>query len=214
MERKYQDERLFIFKHGLQPVYKTAWHRNYKGDPTLKEEFLDCFGEDVYHVCGLNQVSRSRKAKRCRIKVGRQILNGKAYFLTLTFKNEVLARTTEETRRQYVRKALKGISDTYVANIDYGKNTEREHYHAIVEPLPGHLATWKNGKRFYQDMPDLRSWIKDYGFVTIEKIGSTEDDMKKVAKYTAKLSAHALKESTLKGTKTPRLIYSRKRLKW
>lgn len=61
-------------------------------------------------------------------------------------------------------------------------------------------------------MPDFRDWNK-YGFFSLEKIGNSDTDMKKVSNYTAKLSAHALKKTTLQGKDNPRLITSRKRLK-
>lgn len=212
MKGKDIETKRLIYEHGLLPSYKKAWHKNYKGDPSYKEDFIACFGADTYRVArNLNDSVRA-KARRTRNKVGQCIIDGNAYFITLTFKDEVLARTSEETRRRYVSRFLKGLCDRYVANIDYGGKKGREHYHAIGLPFFWTFDTYKNGKRLYQDMPDFRDWNK-YGFFSLEKIGNSDTDMKKVSNYTAKLSAHALKKTTLQGKDNPRLITSRKRLK-
>lgn len=112
-------------------------------------------------------------------------------FLTLTFTDDVLASTSEDTRRRYVARFLKSISQNYVGNIDYGKLNEREHYHAIVEG----------------DQLDLSSWT--YGFTKCIKVGYSDiiTDTARLSKYINKLSNHATKKTT-KGKK---IIYSRQK---
>lgn len=112
---------------------------------------------------------------------------GNCIFLTLTFTDEVLNNTSEKTRRTYVSRILKEMSTFYIANIDYGDQTEREHYHAIV------VADWVN----------MSSW--KYGFMWVENCHNTKSDHNKLSFYIAKLSNHALK----KGTKQKKIIYSR-----
>ena len=109
-------------------------------------------------------------------------------FLTLTFRDDVLAKTSSETRRQYVRKWLKDVSTEYVANIDFGSKNGREHYHAVsnarVDP-----TTWLYGACNVQAVrynPESKSCVK-------------------LAKYVSKLTNHAIKETT----KRCALIYSR-----
>lgn len=201
-----------LLAHNLDAQFSKARRKAYKGDRSDLTDFEDCFGLEFARVARNLDSARYQRSKRVMVKVGRSVLSGNAFFVTLTFKDKVLESTSEETRRRYVSRALRDIGFAYVANIDYGDQTQREHYHAIVEPYPFCLASWKNGKKEYQDMPDFREWCKKYGFVKIEKIGNTEEDEKKVAKYTAKLSRHALKKSTSKGGATaPRLIFSRMR---
>lgn len=65
-------------------------------------------------------------------------------FLTLTFTDNVLNNTSEETRKKYVRRFLKEQSTCYIANIDYGTKNEREHYHALVINKVNNKA-WKYG---------------------------------------------------------------------
>lgn len=109
-------------------------------------------------------------------------------FLTMTFRDDVLANTNSETRRQYVRKWLKQNSTQYVANIDYGGKNGREHYHAVSNARV-----------------DPKTWI--YGNLDVKKVKYNPDSKSpvKLAKYVAKLTNHAIKETTKRCV----LIYSR-----
>lgn len=119
------------------------------------------------------------------------VKDGKAIFLTLTFTDSVLAATSELTRRSYVSRFLKEQCSNYLANIDFGSKSEREHYHAIVKPL---------GKKI-----DLGKWAK-YGLINAQRIKNTDADLVRTAKYVAKLTFHALKTVGQRY----RLIFSRK----
>lgn len=128
------------------------------------------------------------RTKRLKLKILNMITSGSCIFLTLTFKNDVFEKTSEETRKRYVARALKTMSNSYIANIDYGKLNEREHYHAIV------LA----------DRVDHKLW--KYGNLDIERVRANEETSPvKIAKYITKLTNHAIKETV----KQNRLIYSR-----
>lgn len=132
----------------------------------------------------LNHVKRTTRASN---RINLLISNYETLFLTLTFKTETLASTTEETRRLYVARYLKSVSPHYVANIDYGKQNGREHYHAIV------VGT---------DI-DYSKWHK-YGAIKGVKIRKGSNPLQ-LSKYINKLSLHSCK-STTRGKK---LIYSR-----
>ena len=133
-------------------------------------------------------------------------------FLTLTFSDKTLQNTTPKTRRQFVVRYLKSQSDFYIANLDFGYENGREHYHAVIL-----------GK------VDLKPW-EQYGFIFAEKVGNRseltrstipnrykelsekearlkmrQDTEKKLARYVAKLSNHAIKETTRRSC----LIYSK-----
>ena len=198
-----------VLENGLDKVFKDARKASYHGDNSKLEDFNDCFGDRVEKACRNLEQSRQRKARTMRKRVHLSVTLGNAYFITLTFRDDIFIKTSKETRRRYVSRAFKAIGYKYVANIDYGGKNGREHYHGIVEPLPFCFNSWENGKRKYENVPDFKEWTEKYGFVTIEKIGSTKDDLKKVSKYTAKLSAHAFKETVLKGEKSDRVIYSK-----
>ena len=145
---------------------------------------------------GIRMCENSQRRKtRCLEKTNNIILDNKrVYFGTLTFTNEVLANTTQETRRRYVSRYLKSISESYIANIDFGdkeknpQSNEREHYHCLVA---------------CEDLPS--SWC--YGFCKFQKVAQEEASPKRITSYINKLTNHALKLE--KTGKARRLIYSR-----
>lgn len=118
-------------------------------------------------------------------------IDGNAKFLTLTFTDEVLNNTTEATRREYVRKFLKCYATNYVANIDYGDETGREHYHAVCNTDYDLTDKWR------------------YGFSNVKRVFPFEEDAQKLSRYISKLSMHAVKHTTQQGIPQPKLIYSR-----
>ena len=109
-------------------------------------------------------------------------------FITLTFTNDVLATTSAPTRRRYVTRYLNKFGGDYVANIDFGSQTDREHYHAVVG---------------FDILLDTPLW--NYGFKNIQHIRIQDKTDTKIAKYIAKLTNHAIKE-TSKGS---RMIYAK-----
>lgn len=135
------------------------------------------------------KINRARYSRTRRLegRVRALVEDGGAVFLTLTFTDEVMRSTTAETRRRYVKRYLAEQSSNYVANIDYGATKGREHYHAVaVGPV------------------DYGPW-HDRGAIKGERIHKTESAPVKLAKYTSKLTNHAIKE-TARGCS---VIYSR-----
>lgn len=138
----------------------------------------------------VNHASYERR-NRLSQRIESMIKKGSCIFLTLTFNDNVLASTNEDTRKKYVQRFLKASSSQYVANIDYGKKNEREHYHAVV------LA----------DKVDYKLWhdiTHSDSAINFERIRNTSDNVK-LAKYVCKLTNHAVKETT----KRCHTIYSR-----
>lgn len=157
----------------------------------IEEEY-----KELQRNLGLNYLKECRRInnayfarkKRLKDRVMDLIHKGTCIFATLTFTDEVMASTKLETRRKYVQRYLKSISDYYVANIDYGVDdnyTHREHYHALI-------------------CVDYISDKWDYGYTWFEKVRS-HSNPKKISKYIAKLTNHAIKDST----KRQCYIYSR-----
>ena len=151
------------------------------------KEFVNLYGYSTYKVAtNVNHASYKRTA-RLKERIREAVASGKAWFITITFSPETLAKTNEKTRRVYVSRWLKSLTPFYVANIDYGKNKGREHYHAVIT----------------SDQRPPKSW--SYGFVDILKVATTETDTKRISKYISKLTNHAIKNTT----KSKRIIYSR-----
>lgn len=141
----------------------------------------------------INNASYHR-IKRLRDRIEKFILdNPKTLFLTFTFNDSTLESTNSQTRRKYVSRWLKKHAVQYVANVDFGKLNEREHYHAVCvidKPIP------------------LQSWYdKGLGTLKSETVRKTTNNIK-LARYISKLTNHAIKETNKRCV----LIYSRKTL--
>lgn len=115
------------------------------------------------------------------------------YFITLTFNDKCLNRTSENYRRKQVAKFLKDNFCSYIANVDFGDEKEREHYHAICYsdiplreiPLPPEVQ--------YIKCPDLNF---PHGFIDIRKVYLPQEDKKALSRYMVKLKLHSTKFST------------------
>jgi len=147
----------------------------------LEKEFQECIK--------INHASYYRTL-RLKQRIETMLLNGACLFLTLTFNDEAIQNTTEKERRVAVSRYLKKYNCMYVANIDYGKEHEREHYHAVINC----------------DKVVFEDWRK-YGNINVQRIRNRniQSDKTKLAKYICKLSNHAIKETTHRSS----LIYSR-----
>lgn len=186
-------------------TYKSMLKQNYLDNYELKEDengvihryptytsigFLDYIHSIPKYDCArLLDLSQRRKRQRISNKIYQFVLSGNGRFVTLTFSDEVLASTTKETRRRYVARYLRTQSETYVANIDFGGKYGREHYHAIVD-----------------NNCDLKQWKDKYGLINIKRIRNTKDDLNRVKNYVAKLTNHAIKNTT---KQADRLLFSR-----
>lgn len=139
-------------------------------------------------------IRRSRKTSAYRLmnRIKKMMISSKCVFSTLTFRDEVLAKTSVITRRRYVSRFLKLCGTQYAANIDFGRTHNREHYHAViaVEKIPPQA---------------LKLWRDKCGAVNVEKIRHSKDN-KAVALYMTKLFNHAIKLNT--GLNN-RILYSR-----
>lgn len=178
-----------VLLNGIDKEVARASYQNFR-DPSndLLNALKERYGYFVVRLALQLNNARYKRKQRVSNRIGSYILIGHCVFLTFTFTDEVLAATNEETRRAYVRRYLKRYCYAYVANIDYGGEKGREHYHALA----------------VGDKLDFRSWHK-YGAIKCERVRSSSDDMERTCKYVAKLSNHALKVDGV----APRLIYSR-----
>lgn len=177
-----------IIEEGLDKEFSKAQSLIFREDNHYyMEELKAVYGDELLRVARNVNASLGRKKRRVQAKTSAFVLSGNAKFITFTFTDAVLDSTTEEQRRRYVRRFLKRQCPSYVANIDYGKTTQREHYHALV----------------YAPSIDVKRWR--YGFIKSEAVKASRNDNVAVSKYVAKLSNHALK----KHCKAPSLIYSR-----
>lgn len=173
-----------------QMLLDTTGEYIYSEMDTQRAEELQLFHrmfnlEDWQEAHRINKASYAR-IQRLKKRIASMLDSGPCLFLTLTFTDEVLRKTTEDTRRQFVRRYLKSFGVPYVANIDYGKKNGREHYHAVIQT----------------DNVDYSAYT--YGAINGERIHSAEDYLK-LSKYVAKLTNHAIKQTN----KRQVIIYSK-----
>lgn len=151
------------------------------------------------------EISRKKRQNRLNGKIRKmlefddslqELLDTKnCAFCTFTFKDEVLEKTSKETRRRYIRRMLKEFSGnigSYVANVDFGKKKHREHYHALIF-CPG------------LDGEQLKKMAENFGYVKIEYIRKGSNSLA-LSHYINKLTNHAIKKTAEEN----RIIYSRK----
>ena len=151
---------------------------------------------ETYYPDEWNEARKINYATYSRVKRLRSciksIIRYPSLFLTLTFTDGVLKSTSSDSRRRYVNRFLNALDCKYVANIDFGKKNGREHYHAVVRVEKIDYSLWQYGA-----INGLR--------VRLDKTSSAEC----LAKYVAKLTNHAIKETT----KRCAIMYSRKKYK-
>lgn len=170
-----------ILKHHKEDILSTNELMFKCSENGLKKEFEECVK--------INHASYKR-TNRLKERIEDMLLNGSCIFLTLTFNDDTLQNTTPKERRIAVSRYLKTFNSKYVANIDFGKENGREHYHAVINA----------------DNIEFDKWRK-YGNINAERIRlrDSKSDKTKLAKYICKLSNHAIKETTKRSV----LIYSR-----
>ena len=176
------------------------------GKTVTYEEFIQA-GETLHLLEKNNpreykEYSRISHAKLTRVtrlkgRIFDMIYKNDCLFLTLTFTDKALERTSADFRRIAVRRFLNSLNVPYVANIDFGKKNGREHYHAVVETGRIDYSKWKygaiNGLKIRNDIK-----YDDDGVMTSESV-------EKISRYVAKLTNHAIKETTKRSV----IIYSR-----
>lgn len=133
-------------------------------------------------------------------------------FLTFTFSPETLEKTNDTTRRKAVTTYLKSQCKYYIANKDFGEKNGREHYHAVVVGNVD-LTAWHYGIINVQTVSNRKQLTrtnvpkryKDLDLKTQVDL-MKRDTEKKLSKYVAKLTNHAIKETA----KRSAIIYSKK----
>lgn len=181
-------------------------------DTALRERcFLLKQDERAYIEAEKLNKARYKRVKRLKDRISSMLRNcSTVVFLTLTFSPKTLDTTSAESRRKYVTTFLSEYSDNYVANIDFGKKNNREHYHAVIDcKVP--TSNWQFGHalaEIVQAPQDLKRKVpKRYQSLSDEeqKTLMTRDHENRLSKYIAKLTNHAIKETT----KRSAIIYSR-----
>lgn len=113
------------------------------------------------------------------------------WFCTFTFSDKYINKT-ERTKRDLIKDVLNKYDFKYILNIDYGKQTQRQHFHCI-------LAT-----NFDLDINKLFQENYSGGFSKSIQCKKGLNDLKRLTKYIDKLVNHCIKATTNK----QRLVYN------
>lgn len=119
------------------------------------------------------------------------------YFLTFTF-NDIAMSESDIAKKRYVSRNIEKYDD-YCLNIDYGKTTERLHYHCllVMDPEADEFMNWKwSKKRRKWYCNDCCLFNDKKGKIDIMKVDPSDNDALK--KYQSKLTSHGIKTN---GTK-------------
>lgn len=169
--------------HSTEPI-NVKYKIQIEKDLYFMLNLLHCFSDDDIKTCERIFNAHRKKSQRLRKRI-EKLLEKPCVFITFTFEDKTLENTNQLTRRRYIQRELKSLGVPYIANIDFGKINEREHYHGIAQ------TDWLNRETY------------DLGGIYVERISNSNPTA--LAKYINKLTNHALKETT----GTDRLIYSR-----
>lgn len=113
------------------------------------------------------------------------------WFCTFTFSDKYINKS-ERTKRDIIKSVLNTHDFKYILNIDYGKTTQRQHFHCI-------LAT-------NIDM-DVNQFFQSFykgGFSLSIPCKKGVDDLTRLTKYIDKLVNHCIKATT----KKQRIVYN------
>lgn len=144
----------------------------------------------LYKECGRLYKARLSRVSRLKKRVSKMLTTGQCIFLTFTFCTGALENLSAQTRKDYVRRFLNSLNCPYVGNIDFGAKHGREHYHALVQTDYVCYTYF-----LYGGLKGIRV-----------RIGANDTDVAKISRYIAKLTNHAIKETT----KNSYILYSRK----
>lgn len=178
-------------------LYKASWKKggipfrgrveskfSYKHPPTLellqhlKVGYDQRVWQEYYSI--YNAYSKRFSRVRNYINHMAESLSGKEFlvFGTLTFNDDVLASTKDMSRWTSVKRFLEANTLDYIANIDFGKENGREHYHFIAK---------------VDSKIDPEGWSFGYSIFQKVKLGRKSSDC--LSRYLLKTALHACKTS-------------------
>lgn len=126
--------------------------------------------------------------------------NCELVFLTVTESPELQEKYNEKERRHRITRLLSEICEDYDGNVDFGKDTEREHFH-FVAMVPKNQITEKSvekvdkiGRKRVYKVPVLEGLSNAWGsYIGVERLKTSQKSIKKTSAYIGKLTSHALK---------------------
>lgn len=150
-----------VLDSGLDKDLSKARFKAYKGDRSDLNKLEERYPSEVLKVARNIDSANFLRYRRVFQRVSKFVERGEGVFLTLTFNDDAL-KTDIKTRRVYVARCMRSLSSDYVANIDYGTKSEREHYHGLFRFVGVRLKNKlvptldKDGKQAFKDGKPLK----------------------------------------------------------
>lgn len=179
-----------------------------------KEDTGETLTEKELNACKQMKKARKKQVSTIRHHYEWWLSNGyKIYFCTFTKSDNF--KGSDETFKRYVVRVCGLSFDDYMLNIDYGRENERLHYHAlgvVKMSVKSDLKSvkrqtkngqWITGKKLTN--PFLEEYELRVGFYDAEPCKDDIKSAKKLSNYIDKLTLHSVKVkqayvSTKKGT--------------
>lgn len=207
-----QSNRLKL-KHSIEQIdeftgqiIKVPTFEYYQIVEQLENQLVSEISPAGFVQCQQLENNRYKRVQRLRKRLKNMLENDNdAYFITFTFDDDHIDKSNDKTKRVMVSRVLRECATDYVANVDYGGDseyidnkgqlrtaTERIHFHALANnPI------------------DKDKW--PYGFIRIDKVRKSTpeekmESLRLLPLYIDKFTNHAMKKST----NNLSLIYSRR----
>ncbi len=113
------------------------------------------------------------------------------WFCTFTFNNNYIDKC-ERTKRDLIKSVINTHDFKYILNIDYGKNTQRQHFHCII------------ASNIDMDVNQYMQCFYTGGYSLSIQCKKGLDDLTRLTKYIDKLVNHCIKATTNR----QRLVYN------
>lgn len=162
----------------------------------LQQQLISEISPFGFQQCEQLQNNAYQRRSRLRKRMANMIeSDDDTYFITFTFDDQHIDKSNDKTKRVMVSRVLKATVTEYVANVDYGGDSEyidnkgqlrtatgRIHFHAVAN-----------------NSIDKDKW--PYGYIRVDKVrkDTQEDKIKalgSIPAYIDKFTNHAMKKST------------------
>jgi len=171
----------------------------------LEQELISEISPFGFHQCQQLENNGYKRVVRLRKRLANMLeSDNDTYFITFTFSDEYIDKLNDKTKRVMVSRVLKETATDYVANVDYGGDSEYIDNKGQLRTATGriHFHALANNSIHKHKWP--------YGFIKIIKVRKSTPKQKMYSlgalpHYLDKFTKHAIKKST----NNLRPIYSR-----
>lgn len=196
---QYLDKSGYL-KNALRDKNNHKWIGERPADP----QYFGLESEADLIICERIRQSIIEQTKKIKMHIQYMFAQGDPmYFMTFTFNDDSIQRDETENKH-WITRLLNEVCKDYIINKDYGKGTERLHYHAVIQLAPESYTVYNQTKQNCK-LDIFDKYEKKMGFYYAKPIRKTGNSIKRLTRYLNKLTLHTTKVkqeyiSTKKGT--------------